>query len=314
MGGSGWALIVHGGAGDWAASRQERALEGTRRAAAAGARILAEGGSSADAVVAAAVILEDDPTFGAGTGSAPNIDGLCELDASLMLGEGLRVGGVANLQGVRNPILVARRVLEETDHVLLAGEGALRFARACGFGPWDPSTPESRELYRERMAKLRSEGEPWLPRHRELLEKYPDLARGTIGAVAVDATGRFAAATSTGGVTLKLAGRIGDVPMPGAGNYATGSGAASATGRGELCMRALATKVACDRLESGHSATDAAAGVISYLRRTVGPDAGIIAVDRAGRVGAAHGTSAMPHAWWEAAMTEPGASMVGQTR
>jgi hypothetical protein len=124
-----WSIIVHGGAGTWAAEAHVAALAGVTRAVAEASQLLAAGGSAADAVCAAACILEDDPTFNSGTGSSPNIDGLCEMDACLMLGHELRAGGIANVQRVRNPILVARKVLEETDHALLAGEATRDFVK-----------------------------------------------------------------------------------------------------------------------------------------------------------------------------------------
>lgn len=292
-----WSIIVHGGAGTWASSKHAAAVAGVERAVAAASRLLAEGGTAADAVCAAACILEDDPTYNSGTGASPNIDGLCEMDACLMLGHELRAGGVANLQRVRNPILVARKVLEETDHALLAGEGANRFARALGFEDYDPTTPESRELYRARLALLRAEGEDWMPRQRALVDRYPELFRGTIGAVALDRHGHLAAATSTGGVLLRLAGRVGDVPIPGAGTYATDRGAASATGRGEYCIRTLTTKSVCDRIAAGLQAEAAARATIEEVNRLTGPDTGLIVADHLGNVAAVHATEAMPHAF-----------------
>jgi beta-aspartyl-peptidase (threonine type) len=305
-----WSIIVHGGAGTWAAAAHAEALAGVTRAVAEAARILAAGASAADAVCAAACILEDDPTFNSGTGSSPNIDGLCEMDACLMLGHELRAGGIANVQRVRNPILVARKVLEETDHALLAGEGANRFARALGFEDYDPTTPASRALYADRIALLRSEGEAWMPRHRALVDKYPALFRGTIGAVALDRHGHLAAATSTGGVLLRLAGRVGDVPIPGAGTYASAAGAASATGRGEYCIRTLTTKSVCDRIAAGMSAAEAARATLDEVNRLTGPETGMIVADLAGGVAAVHATEAMPHAFATSEDPSPTARMV----
>lgn len=304
-----WSIIVHGGAGSWATDKHPDALAGVQRAVEAASALLAAGGSAADAVCAAACILEDDPTFNSGTGSSPNIDGICEMDACLMVGHELRAGGVANLQRVKNPILVARKVLEETDHALLAGEGVNRFARALGFEDYDPTTPASRALYAERIALLRAEGEDWMPRQRALVDKYPALFRGTIGAVALDRHGHLAAATSTGGVLLRLAGRVGDVPIPGAGTYATASGAASATGRGEYCIRTLTTKSVCDRIAAGMSAADAARATLEEVNRLTGPDTGMIVADLAGGVAAVHATEAMPHAFATAADTTVTARM-----
>jgi len=244
------------------------------------------------------VVLEDDPLFNAGTGSALNIDGVAEMDAGVMVGQGLCSGNVACLQRVKNPILVARKVMEETDHVLLAGEGALRFARAMGFADHDPITPQRLADWQKR----RTEGVR-LPR---ILDHYPELAKGTVGAVARDAGGGLAAATSTGGLTLKLAGRVGDTPLPGAGNYATPYAAASATGRGELMMCFLATRAVCDRIAAGRSAQQAVDEVVAEMAASLGPDVGIIALDGAGGIGVAHATPHMPHAfasWYESGAT-----------
>ena len=306
---SNWSIIVHGGAGTWATAKHSAAIAGVARATEAASKLLAGGGTAADAVCAAACILEDDPTFNSGTGASPNIDGICEMDACLMLGHELRAGGVANLQRVRNPILVARKVLEETDHALLAGEGANRFARALGFEEYDPTTDESRELYRSRMALLRAEGEDWMPRQRALVDRYPELFRGTIGAVALDTHGNLAAATSTGGVLLRLAGRVGDVPIPGAGTYATHRGAASATGRGEYCIRTLTTKSVCDRIAAGLPAAEAARQTLDEVNRLTGPDTGLIVADYLGGVAAVHATEAMPHAFATSASTAVTARM-----
>ncbi len=275
-----WAIVVHGGCGRWERGDPLTALKGVRAAVQAGARVLADGGSALDAVCAAVVVLEDDPLFNAGTGSTLNRDGDAEMDASVMTGERLRCGGVAAIRRVRNPVLVARRVMEETPHVLLAGRGATAFARSCGFRDYDPVTRESRRRFRGAAAA--------------------DAAGGTVGAVAVDAKGRLAAATSTGGTALKLPGRVGDSPVPGAGNYATPSAAASATGRGELILRHAVTKSLCDRVAAGRSAGRAAQETLRRLPLERGDGVGAIALDRLARVGVAIRGGAMPHAWFVA--------------
>jgi beta-aspartyl-peptidase (threonine type) len=285
-----YAILVHGGCGHWDRADVAAALKGVRAAAQAGRRILADGGSALDAVCAAVVALEDNPLFNAGTGSALNRDGDCEMDASVMCGEGLRCGGVTAIRRVRNPVLVARRVMEETSHVLLAADGALAFARSCEFADYDPITVARRE------------------RHRKLALAACASA-GTVGAVARDTAGRFAAATSTGGVTLKMPGRVGDSPIAGAGNYATKYGAASATGNGELMMRTLATKSVCDLLASGKTARAAARAAVSALPMTSSQSGGVIALDAASRIGAAVRGGAMPHAWFVAGDARLGARM-----
>jgi beta-aspartyl-peptidase (threonine type) len=270
-----WAIVVHGGCGRWQAADTTAALAGVRAAVEPARAILAAGGSALDAVCAAVVALEDDPLFNAGTGSTLNRDGDAEMDASVMVGDGLRCGGVAALRRVRNPVLVARKVMEASPHVLLAGRGALAFARAHGFRDYDPGTRESRVRFRAAAA-----------------------ARGnTVGAVALDTRGTLAAATSTGGVALKLPGRVGDSPIPGAGNYATSRAAASATGQGELMMRTLATKALCDRVAAGARVQAAAQAVVAALPAAPEDSAGLIAIDRRASVAVAMRGGRMPHAW-----------------
>jgi L-asparaginase / beta-aspartyl-peptidase len=275
-----YAIAVHGGCGRWQAVDTTRALRGVRAALATGRRILADGGHALDAVCAAVVILEDDPQFNAGTGSVLNRDGQIEMDASVMTGRELRCGGVAAIRRVKNPILVARSVMETTTHVLLGGGGALAFARRKGFADYDPTTAARRAGHRRAALASRLS------------------AAGTVGAVARDATGEFAAATSTGGVTFKLRGRIGDSPIPGAGNYATPVAAASATGHGELMLRTLATKRVCDLVAAGKSARVAAQLVIAGLPAAEDHSAGMIAIDDDGHVGIAIRGGTMPHAWF----------------
>lgn len=273
-----YAIVIHGGCGQWEASATAAALAGVRRAAQAGQRVLAAGGTALDAVCAAAVVLEDDPLFNAGTGSTLNANGEAEMDAAIMAGDGLRCGGVAAIRRVKNPILVARKVMEETSHCLLSGAGAVAFARAAGFVDYDPVTSGHRRSRTRDAAPL--------------------SAVGTIGAVALDRDGRFAAATSTGGTARKLPGRIGDSPIPGAGNYATRRAAASATGHGELMLRTLATKAVCDLVSRGKSASAAVRSVVSDLPMQPDQSAAIIALDGAARVGIAMRGGVMPHAWY----------------
>ncbi|MBC8022598.1 MAG: isoaspartyl peptidase/L-asparaginase, partial [Burkholderiales bacterium] len=204
------ALIAHGGAGNWRPGSESDAIEGLREAVSRGRSVLRAGGAAMEAVCATVVVLEDNPNFNAGTGAVLNFDGFCELDASVMESGESRVGAVAALQRVKNPILVARKVMEETDHVMLAGDGAQRFARVMGFTDHDPVTPARRADWAEKRSHL----EEVLGRHslkmRRFLKDHPEYAGGTVGAVAVDSGGVLAAATSTGGVTLKLVGRVGD--------------------------------------------------------------------------------------------------------
>lgn len=280
-----WAILVHGGAGEWQPKDEAAALAGTTAAVRSATDVLARDGSALEAVAAAVVALEDDPLFNAGTGAALNRDGDVEMDASVMCGHDLRCGAVAGLRRVRNPILVARHVMERTPHVMLAGEGALRFARAEGFADYDPLTQRAREAW------LRKRGS----------------AGGTVGAVALDRQGRLAAATSTGGVTLKLPGRVGDSPIPGAGNYAHTAAACSATGHGELMMRVVAAKDLCDRVARGEHPQAAAEALLREMAAGVGAEAGFVVLSRAGELGVAHGTASMPHAWWREGEPAPSA-------
>jgi beta-aspartyl-peptidase (threonine type) len=274
---AGYAIVVHGGCGEWESSATAAALAGVRRAVQAGQRILATGGTALDAVCAAAVILEDDPLFNAGTGATLNADGEAEMDASVMAGQGLRCGGVAAIQRVKNPILVARKIMEETPHCLVAGAGAVAFARASGFVDYDPVTAERRRRHDHALAAT---------------------SGGTIGAIACDRAGGLAAATSTGGTARKLPGRVGDSPIPGAGNYATERAAASATGHGELMLRTLATKTVCDLIGDGRTASAAVRSVVASLPIQSGQSAGIIALDDAAGVGIAIRGGVMPHGWY----------------
>jgi len=265
------SILVHGGAGAIAPDDDPQACrEGCLAAARAGYAVLQRGGSALDAVEAAVVALEDDATFNAGTGSCLNIDGDVEMDASIMAGQTLEAGAVAALQAVKNPIRVARLVAERSPHVLFAGEGARRFAREQGIPSCAPAElVTARALDRWRNEKLL--GWPRKP--------------GTVGAVALDARGHVAAATSTGGISGKLVGRIGDSPIIGAGTYADdGLGAASCTGEGEAILKVVMAKHACDRMGAGDDAMSAARSALAQLDRVRG-EGGIIVLDPAGRLG-----------------------------
>jgi beta-aspartyl-peptidase (threonine type) len=283
-----WAIAIHGGAGNWDEAQHEAACAGVRVAAREAGLLLARGGVALDAATAAVTALEEDRLFNAGTGSVLNRDGEAEMDAAVMTGYDLAFGAVAAIRRVRNPVLVARRVMERSGHALLAGEGAVQFARACGFDDYDPVTAESLAAWKRARAEVRL---------------------GTVGAVALDRDGRLAAATSTGGTSLKLPGRVGDTPLPGAGTYATRDAAASATGKGELVMRVLATKRICDLAAAGLTVADAVKRVLEEMRETVGAEAGFIAVGRDGSIGIAHGTRYMAAAWWSSERTEIVATM-----
>ena len=292
------ALIAHGGAGNIRPGGEARAVEGMQAAVELGRAILRSGGGALDAVCATVVALEDNPAYNAGTGSCLNYDGFVEMDACVMESDGARAGAVAALQRVKNPILVARKVMEETDHVMLTGEGAQRFARAMGFGDHDPVTAQRREDWEDKKRRIAEVLGPKSLNVRRFLREHPAYSGGTVGAVAVDAAGRLAAATSTGGVTLKLVGRVGDTPIVGAGNYASEYVAASATGTGEYVMRLLSTRAISERVGRGEPLEQAMRAVLEEMGRAFDADVGVIAVDRGGNPVALHRTRDMPHGFF----------------
>ena len=278
-----WAIIVHGGAHTISDEKVEPHKIGCARAVDAAAKLLEERGTCLDAVETAIRILEDDPVFNAGFGSMLNSLGEVEMDAAIMEGSELHAGAVASIRGVRHPISVARQVMD-TPHALLSGEGARNFAKDRGC---ELCAPE--EMIHEAM---RAE---W---------KASKNLRGadTVGAVALDIFGNFAAGTSTGGLMHKMPGRIGDSPLIGLGLYADNmAGGCSLTGTGESIMRlALAHRIVsamCD----GEDADRAAEEAIAVMARRVGGEAGCIVLDRQGRIGLAHNAQNLAHAYrtWE---------------
>lgn len=279
-------MLVHGGAGDIPAERVARHVDGCRAAAQAAADVLRSGGTALDAVERAVVVMEDDPSFNAGTGACLNEEGLIELDASLMEGSHLRAGGVCALPPFLHPIAIARAVLEDGQHVLYAGEGAARFAVSQGF------TPSTTQAMTTEIARARWEAARAKPGH-------DGWAGGTVGAVACDARGVVAAATSTGGRINKRVGRVGDTPVLGAGNYADDDGGAcSATGDGEAVLRLCLAKSATDLMRERVHPEEAARAVIRQLGGRIAATGGVILVDRTGRMGLARNTRTMT---WAAA-------------
>ena len=295
------ALIVHGGAGAWRPGSDSDAIHGTTAAVVAGRKILEAGGSALDAACAAAVVLEDNPIFNAGTGAVLNFDGFVEMDACVMVSNAAQMGAVAAIQRVKNPILVARQVMERTDHVMLAGDGAQRFARVMGHADYDPITAARLADWQDKKGKLQvalsTDGKGAM-KIREFLMSHPEYAGGTIGAVAVDARGILCACTSTGGVTMKLVGRVGDTPLPGCGTYASSLAAASATGTGEYVIRTLACRQIADNVGRGMSLKAAIDAVLDGLGRDFDADVGFVAIDARGQAVGAHRTPHMPHAWF----------------
>jgi beta-aspartyl-peptidase (threonine type) len=282
------AIVVHGGAWSIPPEAQEAHRAGCLAAAERGFAVLSAGGSALDAVVAAIELLEDDPTFDAGRGSVLSAEGRVQLDAGLMDGRTLHVGAVAGVHRVAHPIRLARVVLERSRHHLLVGEGAERFAEAQGLELVDPEyfvVDRERERYAEFLAGR--------------LGTADDFGgHDTVGAVALDGDGQLAAGNSTGGVAFSLPGRVGDAPVPGVGYVADSrAGGVACTGWGEHILRvALATR-ALVSLERGAPAGDAAAEALAVLERSVQGRAGLIVLDRQGRVGLAHSTLCLAHAY-----------------
>ncbi len=271
----GFVIAVHGGAGTVPRDQTMSSCvalyhDGLRRALISGHEILAAGGGALDAVTEAVVTLEDDPLFNAGRGSVFTALGTQEMDASVMDGRDRRAGAVAGILGPRNPILAARAVMEGSRHVLLIGEGALAFCRKESVAFAEANYFRTHERMRELQRQLK-EGHREVGRH------------GTVGAVARDRDGNLAAATSTGGMTGKAPGRVGDTPIIGAGTYADNATCAvSATGHGELFIRyGAAFEIAARIRHTGQSLEEAAHAVIENLA-TVAGSGGVIAVDRAG--------------------------------
>ena len=273
-----WKLVIHGGSGSMLPDRLAPGLDGLGRsglnaALDAGEAILAAGGNALDAVEAASRVLEEDPCFNAGRGSVLAYDGHVELDAAIMDGRDRRAGAVAGLRSTRAPISAARAVMEQSPHVLMSYEGADDFACEAGLeqvpNRWFV-TPERRRQLDELLASGANAFDA-------------DIKYGTIGAVAVDLGGHVAAATSTGGLTAKRWGRIGDSPMIGAGTYADDRAAAvSATGLGEIFIRAAAAHELCARVRmSGVDLQEALDGVLGEVQ-SLGGNGGLIAVAPSG--------------------------------
>jgi beta-aspartyl-peptidase (threonine type) len=279
-----FALAIHGGAG---ALRPEASTPeiiaathaGLRRALLAGHQVLADGGSALDSVTAAVMVLEDDPLFNAGRGSVLTADGVTEMDAAIMEGSERRAGAVAGITGPRNPVLAARMVMEQSEHVLLTGEGAMRFLQAQGMA----MEPAGYFWTERRQSVLRAE---LTRRAAGLADSRDDAAKhGTVGAVACDSQGNVAAATSTGGMTAKLPGRVSDSPLIGSGTFADNATCAiSATGHGEFFIRwAAAHDVSARMRYLGETVGQAAQNVVAGLA-VIGGSGGLIAIDSAGNM------------------------------
>jgi beta-aspartyl-peptidase (threonine type) len=285
-------LLVHGGAWAIPDDMVDAHLNGVRNALRTGWTVLQKGGSSLDAVEEAVVILEDDETFDAGRGSFLNRDGRVQLDAFIMEGSTLRGGGVGGVEHLRNPVRAARKILSESPHVYFVGEGAERFAAEHGIPLCDNAElviPREVERLRQYQA------------HAAATNHAPDLfapaiSHDTVGAVALDADGNIAAATSTGGTLNKAPGRLGDSSLIGCGCYADNeSAAASLTGWGEPIMKLVLAKWSADRVLAGNAPEWIAKEAMNYLKSRLNGHGGIILLDAQGRFGIAHNTPRM--AW-----------------
>ncbi|KAA2283707.1 isoaspartyl peptidase/L-asparaginase [Arenimonas fontis] len=290
------ALVIHGGAGvierGSLSAEDERAIRADLgRALDAGQAVLNEGGAALDAAMAAVEVLEDSPWFNAGKGAVFNAEGGHELDASLMEGHTRRAGAVAGVRTVRHPIRLARAVMEHSPHVMLVGEGAEAFA---------DTRPE--------IERVRPDWFDTERRRKQLQDARERAARqqagrrqyrwGTVGAVALDAQGHLAAATSTGGMTLKRWGRVGDSPVIGAGTWADAGCALSATGWGEYFIRLAVAHEVCARVRlRGEPLALAAEAVVNGEVPALGGDGGAIALDARGNIAMPFNTPGMYRAW-----------------
>ena len=290
-------IVVHGGAGSWQPERSQDGLRGVKEAAKTGFDILKNGGSAVDSVVEAVAVMEDKGAFNAGYGSSLTIEKKVEMEASIMDGRTLEAGATALLHDIRNPIRLAKIVMEKTDHVFVVGDGAEKLAELYHFERRNPVT-ELRLRYYEAQKKQLLARKSELPKLYDLVKHHPELfSLDTVGAVAIDKDGSVAAATSTGGFPLKLPGRIGDSPLIGCGTYADNlSGACSATGVGEIAIRLVLAKTVCNYMESGKSAEEAVENAIKLVNKRISTSynsMGLIVVDTQGRFGAAHNSPNM---------------------
>ncbi len=289
-------LLVHGGAWDIPNELLQDCENGVRQAVRTGYALLERGASALDAAESAVAVLEDDEVFDAGRGSVLTRDGRVQMDALLMDGATLRAGGVACVERLKNPIHAARLVLEKSPHVYLMGAGAEEFAKEHGT-PWIENSElvVDRERKRLQEAQRNQRGDAPGAELHETKSGYSQ-SHDTVGAVALDAAGNLAAATSTGGTFNKAPGRVGDSSLIGCGCYADNQSAAvSITGWGEPVMKLVLGKWAVDRVQQNHPPEQTALDAIAYLHARLQGRGGIILLDRNGRYGLAHNTSRM--AW-----------------
>ena len=276
---SNFGIVIHGGAGSFSGLDEEAINSyetGINKALSAGYKILEQGGSSLDAVTSAIVILEDLPLFNAGKGSVYTEMETQEMDSSIMDGESGKGGAVAGVSKIKNPVLLARMVMDKTEHVMLIGSGAEKFAEEQGIELVDPSY-----FYSEKNLK-------------RVRKSKADEKLGTVGAAALDQSGNLAAATSTGGRTNKMTGRVGDSPILGAGTWAqNGLCAVSGTGHGEYFMRLLTAADVCKLMEYSNLSLEESTQIVVNKLTDIGAEGGIISIDSDGNISAQFNTKGM---------------------
>ena len=289
-------LLIHGGAGvirrDLTPEKEKLVRADLEAALNAGYAVLKRGGNSLDAVTQAILVMENSPRFNAGKGAVFTHDGHNELDSAIMDGATLRAGAVAGVQHVKNPVLLARAVMEKSPHVMLTGDGAEAFAKTVGIELVDTSYFRTDQRWKEWQEALKAEAK----------NQHSSLGRsihyGTVGAVALDSAGHLAAATSTGGMTDKRWGRVGDSPIIGAGTYANAHCAVSATGWGEYYIRTVAAHDICARMEYAKKPiAQAAKEVVMVVIPKLGGDGGVIALDADGNFATPFNTDGMYRGW-----------------
>jgi beta-aspartyl-peptidase (threonine type) len=286
------AIAIHGGAGTIERSKLDEVTEAAIRADLAAAldagyAILVEGGTAQAAVIAAVTRLEDSPHFNAGKGAVFTSDGRNELDASIMLGNGQRAGAVAGLTRVKNPILLAEAVMQRSPHVMMIGAGAEAFAKEIGIELVEPGYFRTEGRWQQYLDWKAKQGQP-------RAQPRKDRYFGTVGAVALDRRGDLAAATSTGGMTGKRYGRVGDAPIIGAGTWADAGCAVSATGWGEFFIRLAVAHDICARVRyAGADIQEASEEVILRQLPALGGNGGVIALDAKGRISQPFNTQGM---------------------
>jgi len=290
-------IALHGGAGtilkaNMTPEKEAAYHAGLRECLQAGLDVLRQGGAALDAVTASVIALEENPLFNAGRGSVFTTDATHEMDAAIMNGATRECGAISGICGPRNPILAARAVMEQTDHVFLAGDGAKRFCQAAGLEMMDPdwfSTEQRLKALHDEMERRRSGATD---------DGDPARKHGTVGAVALDQFGHLAAATSTGGMTAKTPGRVGDSPVIGAGTWADDQTVAlSATGHGEYFIRWAVGHEVDARMRWASQSLEEASGAVVRELGEIGGSGGLIAVDRSGNISLPFNSPGMYRAW-----------------